>query len=96
MSKKIYPTTLPSTHVGCSSAFNHEHLRIFPSSKEDKMNVKKLKWDPYLPMFYIKWDKHGIRQNDVLKAKGDEMTRSIKIKLRVKGFNDPCRSQTIH
>ena len=52
ISKKIHPISMPSIQVGCSRVFDPEHLRMFSLTKEEKKNLKKLKWDPYLPMFF--------------------------------------------
>ena len=81
ISKKIYPITLPSIYVGCSRVFDHDHLRILPLTNEDKQKLKKLKWDPYLPMFFKNYDKNGQWKKDGLKETRKKMIHSIKQKL---------------
>ena len=81
VSKKIYPVSLPSIYVGCSRVHDHEHLRILPLSQEDKEALKKLKWDPYLPMFFKNWDKTGKWKTNGLKQHRDTFIEKVKINL---------------
>ena len=83
MSKKIYPVSLPSIYVGCSRVYDHNFLRILPLSHEDKEVLKKLKWDPYLPMFFKNWDESGKWKANGLKEKRQEFVRAVKIKLGI-------------
>ena len=59
ISKRIYPISLASIYVGCSRVHDHDHLRMLPMSQKDKEALKKLKWDPCLPMFFKNWDTTG-------------------------------------
>ena len=93
ISKKIYPITLPSIYVGCSRVFDHDHLRIFPLTTEEKNNLKKLKWDPYLPMFFKNWDAQGTWKKDGLKDKREEMLQTIKIKLGMIEINSITQTE---
>ena len=80
ISKRIYPISLPSIYVGCSRVHTIA-LRILPMSREDKEALKKLKWDPYLPMFFRNWNDDGKWMSNGLKQHRDAFIKKVKIKL---------------